>query len=121
MHACLLIVEDEPRLARAVRSILVAEGFHICLCAGVAEAVEAINKGPVVAAILDINVSDGLVYPLADRLQGEGVPYAFCSWVLPGSLPSRHQAVPFLQKPIEVDQLLELANGLVAGSSAWHG
>lgn len=114
MRTSLLIVEDEARLAGAMRALLTAEGFTVYLCKGIATAMEQLGQETVSAAILDVNVADGLVYPVADRLQDAGVPYAFCSSMEPASVPGRHEGVPFLQKPFEFDQLLQLASDLAA-------
>ena len=119
MGGKLLIVEDEAKLARAMASLLRAEGYIVSACGGVGEAVDAVSTDPPSAAILDVNVADGLVYPVADRLQDAGIPYAFCSSMHPQSVPSRHQDATFLQKPFDYEQLIKLATSLFAktGSS----
>ena len=114
MASRFLIVEDEPRLARAIVAILRAEGRGVCVCQGVAEALSVIEREPIEAAIMDINVQDGLVFPVADRLASRNIPYAFCSSMHVESVPTHHRQAPFLQKPFELDDLLGLADTLEA-------
>jgi len=114
MSQQLLLVEDEARLARAMSALLTDEGYDVRACTGVADAVEAFAPRRFVAAILDVDVADGLVYPIADLLAQAGIPYAFCSSTHPDNVPARHQDALFLEKPFDLDQLRELATALAA-------
>ncbi len=71
-----LVVEDEFLLAMMVEDILTDEG---CIVVGpfarVAEALVAAAKEPVDLAILDVNVAGEKVFPVAEVLDGRGVPF----------------------------------------------
>ncbi len=112
MPTRLLIVEDQTRLAAAMAASLRASGFDVGAYPSVALGLDAIGAHGVQMAILDINVEDGFVYPLADELDARGIPYAFCSSMHPGDVPARHARVPFLRKPFDIDELVAMAAGL---------
>ena len=57
------------------------------------------------AAILDINLGDGMVYPVADILAARGVPFVFVTGYDADSVDGRFREVPVLQKPIEREML----------------
>jgi hypothetical protein len=57
------------------------------------------------AAVLDVNVGGDLVYPLADILVAENIPFVFVTGYGADELESRFLTVPILQKPIELNAL----------------
>ena len=57
------------------------------------------------AAVLDINLGDGLVYTVAEVLEQRGVPFVFVTGYDVDSIDSRFTAIPILQKPIEREML----------------
>lgn len=114
MGKSILLVEDEARLAAAIGMVVRGEGHTVHTCSRVSEAIKTLDACSVSAAILDINVEDGLVYPVADELRRRKVPYAFCSSMNTESVPSAHASVPFLQKPFEFDELIDLTTTLVS-------
>lgn len=109
-----MLVEDQPNLTRVMVAILRAERLRVCSTARVAGALELLEAGGVDAAILDINVEDGLVYPVADALRAQGIPFGFCSSMDADEVPARHRMVPFLHKPFEMECLLDLVGQLEA-------
>lgn len=56
-------------------------------------------------AILDINLADGKVYPLAKKLIERGIPFVFASSVTPDEIPEYFAAVPLIGKPLELARL----------------
>jgi two-component SAPR family response regulator len=58
------------------------------------------------AAILDINLGDGMAYPVADIVAARGVPFVFVTGYEADTVDDRFSDVPILQKPIE-RQMLE--------------
>jgi DNA-binding response OmpR family regulator len=109
MATRILIVEDQPSLAAAIAAILRAKGYDVGAYPSVARAMHALGAHHVDMAILDINVEDGLVFPVADELAARGVPYAFCSSMHPDDLPARHAGALFLRKPFDEAELVALA------------
>jgi two-component SAPR family response regulator len=69
--------------------------------------------------VLDINLGDGAVYPIADTLAARGVPFVFVTGYDAESVDARFRNVPVLQKPIERDVLQRIfvvaAKAAVAG------
>jgi two-component SAPR family response regulator len=74
----------------------------------VSDALVAAKDGQFDAAILDINLGDGLVYQVADILAGRQVPFAFVTGYDADSVDSRFREVPVLQKPVEREMLQKL-------------
>jgi DNA-binding NtrC family response regulator len=101
-------------------AILRAEGFDVCPCVSVAEALRALARRSVDVAILDINVEEGLVYPAADALESRDIPYGFCSSMEPSDVPASHRQAPFLSKPFDLEQLVSLARLLERMESGRH-
>jgi CheY-like chemotaxis protein len=83
------------------------------------EAAARANDGNFEAAVLDINLGDGAVYPIADTLAARGVPFVFVTGYDAESVDARFRNVPVLQKPIERDVLQRIfvvaAKAAVAG------
>ena len=60
------------------------------------------------AAVLDINLGDGLVYTVAEILSRRGVPFVFVTGYDADSVDSRFSKTPVLQKPIEREMLQKI-------------
>ena len=101
-----LVVEDEALVAMAIRESLDAIGYSVIgPCGSITEAMIALRHNRVDAAVLDINLGGDLVYPLADILVAENIPFVFVTGYGHEELESRFSAVPVLQKPIEPQAL----------------
>jgi DNA-binding response OmpR family regulator len=83
------------------------------------EAVAAAKEREFDAAILDINLGDGMAYPIADILSARGVPFIFVTGYDADTVEDRFRKVPVLQKPIERRTLQKLfaANGKSAAGA----
>jgi hypothetical protein len=60
-------------------------------------------------AILDVQLADGGVYPLADDLMARGVPVILATGFESAVLPPRFRDLPRLEKPHDGDQVLRRA------------
>jgi len=60
------------------------------------------------AAILDINLGDGMVYQVAEILARRHVPFVFVTGYDADSVDSRFRGIPVLQKPVEREMLQRL-------------
>jgi two-component SAPR family response regulator len=69
------------------------------------EALGAAQDGHFDAAILDINLGDGLVYQVAEILSVRDVPFVFVTGYDSDSIDDRFSDIPVLQKPIERQML----------------
>ncbi|KRA82752.1 response regulator [Altererythrobacter sp. Root672] len=82
-------------------------------------ALASIRGGMPDCAILDIQTSDGEVYPLADELVEAGVPIIFHSGhVPPEEVRSRYPDAVACSKPCPPDQLIEVLQEAVARAHA---
>ena len=101
-----LLVEDEALVALMMQETLTEFGFQVVGPVGTAsEALSAARDSQIDAAVLDINLGDGLVYTVAEILAVRGVPFVFVTGYESDSVDARFQDVPILQKPIERDML----------------
>ena len=96
----LLVVEDEPMLAIELVELLQEFG---CVVVGpvssVAKALQLARGKSFDAAVLDIVICGGEVYPVADLLDARGIPFVLASGYSEWSLPERHRHHPRLLKP----------------------
>jgi DNA-binding response OmpR family regulator len=104
-----LLVEDEALVGIMIQEYLTESGFQVVgpVCS-VSDALEAAKDGQFDAAILDINLGDGMVYEVADILAGRQVPFVFVTGYDADSVDSRFREVPVLQKPVEREMLQKL-------------
>lgn len=109
--ARILIVEDEFVIAELIKDMLEAMGYeHIVHVASLSDALTVTDIGEWRGAFLDIRINGTLVFPLADRLNALGVPFAFCSGDgEAASIPSAFSHVPILPKPWAAGELERLA------------
>lgn len=98
----ILVVEDEALVAIAIREALEELGYAVIgPCNRITEAMVALRHNRVDAAVLDVNLGDASVYPLADMLVAESIPFIFVTGYGTEELDRRFLTVPVLQKPIE--------------------
>jgi chemotaxis family two-component system sensor kinase Cph1 len=104
-----LLVEDEALVAMMIRESLTEFGFHVIgpVCT-VSEAEAVAKDGHPDAAVLDINIADGLIYSVAEILAARGVPFVFVTGYDAETVDSRFREIPVLQKPIEREMLLKI-------------
>jgi PAS domain S-box-containing protein len=104
-----LLVEDEALVAMTIQESLTEFGFHVIgpVCT-VSEAEAVAKDDQVDAAVLDINLGDGLVYSVAEILAARDVPFVFVTGYDAESVDSRFREIPVLQKPIEREMLQQI-------------
>jgi PAS domain S-box-containing protein len=101
-----LLVEDEALVAMMIQDTLAEFGFQVIgPIASASEALAAARDSQFDAAVLDINLGDGMVYTVAEILSKRGVPFVFVTGYDADSVDSRFAGVPILQKPIERNML----------------
>ena len=74
------------------------------------DAISAATHERFEGAILDMNLNGEIVYPLAELLTKQCVPFLFVTGYAPGSLDPRFTQVPILQKPVVQDELAGALN-----------
>ena len=92
-----------------IQECLTEMGFQIVgpVCTA-SDALAAAQAGDFDAAILDINLGDGMVYQVAEILARRHVPFAFVTGYDADSVDSRFRDIPVLQKPVEREMLQKL-------------
>lgn len=99
----ILLVEDDYFIAADLKGGFEEGGARILgPVPSVDEALALIaSTAEIDAAVLDINLQDELVYPVADALRARGVPFLFATGYDPVAVPSLHGAVALCQKPLD--------------------
>lgn len=100
MNLRVLVVEDEFLISMMIEDVL---GDMGCEMVGpesdLAEAMARARDEPLDAAILDVTISDGKVFPVAEILLKRGVPFILASGYGDWSLPDAMQGQIRLTKP----------------------
>ena len=113
-----MIVEDEPLVAMAMSDLITELGLTVVGPFGkVGQAIAALKDNSINAALLDINLAGELVYPLADRLIAEKVPFVFVTGYGSESIDRRYANVRVLQKPIKRDMVANMFAGAATDSA----
>lgn len=101
-----LLVEDDGLVAMMVESMLEELGCVVVDVIGsVAKALERTAEGGFDVALLDVTLSDGDVYPVAEQLMTASVPFVFASGYGESALPERFRQVTVAPKPFHLAQL----------------
>jgi DNA-binding NtrC family response regulator len=103
-----LIVEDEPVLSDDLSEIITAaEGVVVGPVATVKEARALIKCGVAFdVAILDVNLTDGVVTPVLEALHARGVPVlVYTGGMVPEDVRRRHPSLVSLAKPVRPARL----------------
>jgi DNA-binding response OmpR family regulator len=112
----ILLVEDSPVLGEVVRAMLVDMGCAVTGPIGnMAYALEAAAAEPLDAAVIDLNIRGGKVYPVAKLLEGRGIPFLVVSGYGDWTMPAEWRARPRLVKPFTAEALAEKLRGMLAG------
>lgn len=104
----ILVVEDELLIAVLIEEFLQAHG---CVVVGPASKLEAAlrlaDDEKLDAAILDVTIRGGTVYPVADRLRARGIPFVLASGYGDWALQPDYRNQPRLTKPFTLLELEE--------------
>jgi two-component sensor histidine kinase/CheY-like chemotaxis protein len=105
----IMVVEDEALVAMALGELLNEMGYSVIgPFSRISEAIIKLRNGRIDAAVLDINLGGEVVYPLADILVADGVPFIFVTGYGDDEIERRFSNIPVLQKPIERDALIAI-------------
>jgi CheY-like chemotaxis protein len=116
-----LLVEDEVLVAMMIQEFLSECGRAVIgPISTAAEALATARQGDFDGAILDINLGDGMAYPVAEILAARGVPFVFLTGYEADTVDDRFSEVPILQKPIERQMLQRIFLPSVIGAGVVH-
>lgn len=101
-----MICEDEPMIAMDIAAIVTECGCEaVGPFASGREALSALRKQRIDAAILDIDLADGASTPLARTLREQGVAMIVLSGLALSSPPPEFAGVEWLTKPVDEKRL----------------
>jgi DNA-binding response OmpR family regulator len=101
-----LVVEDEAMIAMLVEDMVLDFGSEVVgPIARMEEALSLAGNAELDAAVLDINVSGAVIFPVADVLRERGIPFIFATGYGSTGLPFRFRDSPALQKPFGYETL----------------
>jgi CheY-like chemotaxis protein len=96
----ILVVEDSPLIADVLADMLRDFGCEVVGPTGnMAMARELSAEAECDAAIVDINIRGGKVFPAADTLAERGIPFLLASGYADWSMPDHLKGRPRLAKP----------------------
>jgi two-component system, response regulator PdtaR len=120
----ILIVEDDPFIALDLEQLLKREGYYVLGPAtSVSSALALLQHADPDAAVLDVNLGDSKVTPVAHALVHAGIPFVLASGDTEPFTDQVLARAPNLGKPTDQLALLDglerlLCRGIVAGPKA---
>jgi CheY-like chemotaxis protein len=113
-----LVVEDDLMIAMLVEDMLTDLG---CAVVGPANGLTqgqalADAEAKLDAALLDVNLGQDTVFPLADQLRARGVPLIFSTGYGDGALREADRVFPILRKPYRASDVAAALRSAIAGS-----
>jgi CheY-like chemotaxis protein len=107
----LLLVEDDYFIASDMTQALETVGVHVVgPAASVADALELIESAsdPLDGAVLDVNLGEERVYPVADALAARSVPFVFVTGYDAATIPETYSKAPRCEKPVDRELLTRM-------------
>ncbi|MBR0685356.1 response regulator [Bradyrhizobium manausense] len=110
-----LIVEDEYFLADDIGRALRSYGADVAgPVGGLEDALRILHDGSVVdGAVLDVNLRDEMVFPIAQELRARHLPFVFTTGYDKVSIAPEFQDVLLWEKPIDIAAMIRGLGGLI--------
>jgi DNA-binding response OmpR family regulator len=109
----ILVVEDEMLIAMIIEDAVQDSGGEIVgPVATLEKALKLAEEEEFDAAILDVTIRGGKVYPVAELLLARGIPFVFASGYGDWALPAELRDKPRLTKPFTAAALEEQVRSL---------
>jgi DNA-binding response OmpR family regulator len=103
----IIIVEDDYYQAHDCKQMLEDAGATVIAVSAVAPDLSALQaEGRIDAALIDINLGQGLSLDFARRLREQAIPFVFLSGYDVGILPEDLADVPCISKPADWARVL---------------
>ncbi len=114
----ILVVEDETLISMLFEDVLGELGCEVVGPAlNIRKATELANTAAIDAAILDVNVNNDPIFPVAEILARRGIPLVFSSGYGSTGLPPFWQDRPTLPKPFNIEDVEAALRSLIGGGN----
>jgi CheY-like chemotaxis protein len=105
------LVEDEALIRMMIADMVEELGHRVVAEAGSIQAAEPLARTTVFdLGILDINIGGFNISPIAEIIDGRGLPFIFVSGYGPRGRPVLFSDRPVLQKPFLISKFAEMIN-----------
>ena len=112
-----LVVEDEYFLAEDMAEALQKLGAEVVGPVPTRDkALALLAAEPVDAAVLDINLKGEMVFPVAQALTEQGIPFVFATGYDQTAIPAEYQDTPRWEKPFDPEAFAEALPEIVRSS-----
>lgn len=109
----ILVVEDEILIAMVIEDTLTRLGCVIIgPVAKLESALQIARDETIDAAVLDVNIRGGRIYPVAEVLLARGVPFVLASGYGDWALPEALQGQLRLTKPFQSDDVVKAVRAI---------
>lgn len=98
----ILVVEDDYMIAQdTAKALAKADAETLGPVPAVADALQLLadEQGRIDGALLDVNVRDGMIWPVVDALRAEGVPLVLATGYDAEAIPAAYAGLPRFEKP----------------------
>jgi DNA-binding response OmpR family regulator len=104
-----LVVEDEMLVSLLIEDVLVDQQCVIVgPCDRLTSALEAARTEIIDLAVLDVNLAGSKVYPVANVLEGRGIPFLLLSGYGKTAVPNDHPEWRVCSKPFRPEELVAM-------------
>ena len=116
----ILVVEDEYYLADDISRALRSAGADVAGPVGdLEDALPILNgEGVLDGAVLDVNIRNDMVFPLAQELRARQVPFVFTTGYDRVSIAPQFHDVMLWEKPVDVPSMIRGLTGLIENRKA---
>ena len=111
----MLVVEDELMIRMLLEGMLTDLGHTVAAEAGsIEEALSLAKAAEFDVAVLDVNLNNQPITPVAEVLMARGVPFVFASGYGQRGVPEAFRQSPTLQKPFQIEALAQAIDAALA-------
>ena|ERR1700722_13902180 len=115
----IFLVEDEAMIRIMVVDMIEELGHVLAAEAGqIDQALELAQSAEFDLAILDVNVRDKLITPVAELIKAREIPIIFATGYGSGGLPEGFREFPALPKPFQLETLAAAIDGVIRSRGA---
>jgi CheY-like chemotaxis protein len=104
----ILLVEDEYFIADDLKRSITKEGAEVVgPVATIEDAMRLVESTATIdGAVLDINLRGQVVYPVADRLMAQGIPFLFLTGYDARAIPEKYASIVRCDKPLAMGKVV---------------